>query len=54
MTIEESSEGVKILKKKKSLKIEKLLRQLECPVDSAQRYPHQFSGGERQRLCIAR
>ncbi len=31
-----------------------LLRRVELPVDSLDRYPHQFSGGQRQRLCIAR
>ena len=31
-----------------------LLRRVGMPGDSLDRYPHQFSGGERQRLCIAR
>tara|TARA_R110000751_G_scaffold271365_2_gene371187 strand:+ start:29070 stop:30884 length:1815 start_codon:yes stop_codon:yes gene_type:complete len=31
-----------------------LLRRVQLPVDSLDRYPHQFSGGQRQRLCIAR
>ncbi|MBU1176418.1 MAG: ABC transporter ATP-binding protein [Alphaproteobacteria bacterium] len=31
-----------------------LLKRVELPVDSLDRYPHQFSGGQRQRLCIAR
>ncbi|MHB1103682.1 MAG: ABC transporter ATP-binding protein [Devosia sp.] len=31
-----------------------LLRRVSLPVDSLDRYPHQFSGGQRQRLCIAR
>ncbi|MDX2061930.1 MAG: ABC transporter ATP-binding protein [Bacteroidia bacterium] len=30
------------------------VRQVELPDDSLARYPHQFSGGQRQRLCIAR
>ena len=31
-----------------------LLDRVGLPKDSLERYPHQFSGGERQRLCIAR
>ena len=31
-----------------------LLGRVGLPGDSLDRYPHQFSGGERQRLCIAR
>ena len=31
-----------------------LLEEVELPTDIAQRYPHQFSGGQRQRLSIAR
>jgi peptide/nickel transport system ATP-binding protein len=31
-----------------------LLRQVGLPEDSLQRFPHAFSGGQRQRLCIAR
>ena len=31
-----------------------LLARVGLPRDSLERYPHQFSGGERQRLCIAR
>ncbi len=31
-----------------------LLDRVGLPADSLERYPHQFSGGERQRLCIAR
>ncbi|ONG50097.1 ABC transporter ATP-binding protein [Pseudoroseomonas deserti] len=33
---------------------EAVLRQVHLPADSLDRYPHQFSGGQRQRLCIAR
>lgn len=32
----------------------RLLDLVQLPVDSMQRYPHQFSGGQRQRLGIAR
>ena len=31
-----------------------LLRQVGLPVDALDRFPHAFSGGQRQRLCIAR
>ncbi len=31
-----------------------LMEQVRLPVDSLQRYPSQFSGGQRQRLAIAR
>jgi peptide/nickel transport system ATP-binding protein/glutathione transport system ATP-binding protein len=31
-----------------------LLRRVSLPEDAVDRYPHQFSGGQRQRLCIAR
>ncbi len=30
------------------------LQAVELPADALERHPHQFSGGERQRLCIAR
>ena len=32
----------------------KMLEFVGLPVDSLQRYPHQFSGGQRQRIAIAR
>lgn len=31
-----------------------LLERVGLPSDSLRRYPHEFSGGQRQRLCIAR
>ncbi|WP_338721918.1 ABC transporter ATP-binding protein [Devosia sp. XK-2] len=31
-----------------------LLDRVGLPADALSRYPHQFSGGQRQRLCIAR
>ena len=31
-----------------------LLERVELPSDSLDRYPYEFSGGQRQRLCIAR
>jgi peptide/nickel transport system ATP-binding protein len=33
---------------------EQLMHQVRLPVESLQRYPNQFSGGQRQRLAIAR
>ncbi len=34
--------------------VQRLLELVQLPADSLQRYPHQFSGGQRQRLGIAR
>ena len=31
-----------------------LLQRVRLPVDSIDRFPHQFSGGQRQRICVAR
>ncbi|MES0166570.1 ABC transporter ATP-binding protein [Mesorhizobium sp. M0027] len=35
-------------------KMAALLNRVGLPENSLQRYPHEFSGGQRQRLCIAR
>ncbi len=35
-------------------RVAELLRRVGMPAESATRYPHEFSGGQRQRLCIAR
>ena len=35
-------------------RVRELLRRVGLPVDALNRYPHEFSGGQRQRLCIAR
>lgn len=37
-----------------SKKQQRLLELVNLPVNSLERYPHQFSGGQRQRICIAR
>lgn len=37
-----------------STRIAQLLEEVDLPADAQQRYPHQFSGGQRQRLSIAR
>jgi peptide/nickel transport system ATP-binding protein len=36
------------------LRVAELLDQVGLPADAAQRYPREFSGGERQRIAIAR
>jgi peptide/nickel transport system ATP-binding protein len=33
---------------------DRLLKLVELPTHSKWRYPHEFSGGERQRICLAR
>jgi len=35
-------------------RVETLLLAVGLPVSARERYPHEFSGGQRQRLCIAR
>lgn len=35
-------------------KVESLLEQVGLPLDIADRYPHELSGGQLQRVCIAR
>ena len=35
-------------------RVAEVLEQVGMPADAANRYPHQFSGGQRQRLAIAR
>ena len=35
-------------------RVRELLRRVGLPPDMATRFPHEFSGGQRQRLCIAR
>ncbi len=52
-------EGIKALhpdikSAQRQQQVAELLQQVELPVSSAHRYPHEFSGGERQRICIAR
>src|SRR5690606_25404730 len=34
--------------------IRRLLDKVGLPVQSLKKYPHEFSGGQKQRLCIAR
>lgn len=35
-------------------RVAELLDRVQLPTDAARRYPHEFSGGQRQRLAIAR
>ena len=35
-------------------RVHELLKKVGLPPDMASRFPHEFSGGQRQRLCIAR
>jgi peptide/nickel transport system ATP-binding protein len=35
-------------------RVVELLRRVDLPAEVANRFPHEFSGGQRQRLCIAR
>ena len=39
---------------KRTTAVNRLLEQIELPTDYADRYPAQLSGGEKQRICIAR
>ncbi|MCX7705740.1 MAG: ABC transporter ATP-binding protein [bacterium] len=49
-TLKEALSSDKSIKKD----IEKLITQTGLPVDYKHKYPHQMSGGERQRIAIAR
>jgi peptide/nickel transport system ATP-binding protein len=40
--------------KEKTARVAELLEQIELPIDFEERYPAQLSGGEKQRICIAR
>ncbi len=37
-----------------AVRVRELLEAVDLPEDSERRYPHEFSGGERQRIAIAR
>ncbi|MDY6954581.1 MAG: oligopeptide/dipeptide ABC transporter ATP-binding protein [Thermodesulfobacteriota bacterium] len=41
-------------RKSRGLKVEALMKEVGLSPDQANRYPHEFSGGERQRIGIAR
>ncbi|MCX7126208.1 MAG: ABC transporter ATP-binding protein [Gammaproteobacteria bacterium] len=59
MIFDSLCEGLLIQKKVRNKKeaipiIDDILKQVELPEGFKWRYPHEFSGGQRQRLCIAR
>lgn len=48
------AQGMYQNKKIREKKWDELLLQVGLPLDSLDRYPHEFSGGQRQRIAIAR
>jgi len=46
--------GLGLTKKEKEVKIREVLEEVKLPPDSLDKFPHEFSGGERQRIAIAR
>jgi oligopeptide/dipeptide ABC transporter ATP-binding protein len=58
MTVEDIvSEPLRLTEVERKLRrdrVAEVLEQVGMPADAANRYPHQFSGGQRQRLAIAR
>lgn len=38
----------------KEMRVEEVLAQVGLPLDAINRYPHEFSGGQQQRICIGR
>jgi ABC-type oligopeptide transport system ATPase subunit len=44
----------KLLESEGRERVEALMHAVGLPPESRLRYPHEFSGGQRQRLCIAR
>lgn len=45
---------LKLSKAEREGRIYSLLKRVSLPVDIANRYPHELSGGQRRRVCIAR
>ena len=43
-----------IRREEKQRRVAELLLQVDLPTDAALRYPHEFSSGQRQRICITR
>lgn len=48
------AQGMYVNKKIRARKCNELLTQVGLPLNSLDRYPHEFSGGQRQRIAIAR
>lgn len=48
------TDGKSLSKKESEILVGELLERVGLDAKMANRYPHQFSGGERQRICIAR
>lgn len=43
-----------LTRKDRNMKTEELMKEVDLPLDMLARYPHQLSGGQLQRVCIAR
>jgi ABC-type oligopeptide transport system ATPase subunit len=52
--VAEGMDHLKLSKTEKRDRIDELLNLVHLPTDAARRFPHEFSGGQRQRLSIAR
>jgi oligopeptide/dipeptide ABC transporter ATP-binding protein len=52
--VEEGMDHFSLSKTEKQARVAEVLNLVHLPSDAAQRFPHEFSGGQRQRLSIAR
>jgi oligopeptide transport system ATP-binding protein len=52
--VAEGMDHLGLSKQAKRARVAELLNIVHLPADAAERYPHEFSGGQRQRLSIAR